>query len=174
MDFKNWLNEAQVQTKDIGSAIEKTLEFKIPGTWDFDSSPHQWDRPHDAMRVSGTLKNHKTPGPTNYFFLSCYAIMETPISTYDSITGNTSMRIVASFHYVEAPGSVKKLGERSRSITPPRSSGSWGKHDGTALKTPYELANWVQTLIDEYGKDDDDRDDPEESPTVDPHLVGVG
>ena len=153
MDFREWLSEATVQTKDIGEAIKKTLEFKIPGKWKFDIAPHQWHNAN-AVRISANLKNEKTPEPTQYFFLSVYAILKDLIKSYDSINGDTNMRIDASLHFIERPGLVRKLDEHQ------------------SLKTPYELAKWVESLIEKFGDDEDDSPEDAPSPFI-PQLVGA-
>lgn len=169
MKFKQWLQEAIVETKNLGEAIKKTLEFTVPGSWSFDIAPHQWNRPKDSVRVTGHLKNQKTPDSA-FFFLSAYAILEKPIESYDSITGDTDMRIVASFLFFESKNKYRKLGERSNNIL-----GNWGEDDGKSLKTPYQLSQWINTLIDKFGKDDDPPDEsPKNTPTPSiPQLVGV-
>jgi hypothetical protein len=165
MDFREWLSEATVQTKDIGEAIKKTLEFKIPGKWKFEIAPHKWYdiTTHiskwntNAVRISANLKNEKTPEPTQYFFLSAYAILLKDLISYDSINGDTNMRINASLHFVERPGIVRKLDERQ------------------SLKTPYELAKWVEALIEKFGRDEEPPDDsPEDAPSpFIPQMVGA-
>jgi len=176
MNFKEWFMEAVVNTTDLANAITKTLEFKIPGKWSFDTSDnHQW-HPHKAIRVHGLLKNEKTPLPSQHFMVGVFAILEKPIESYDSIKGDSDMRIVAVCHYIQKPGHIRKLGERSKDIYP--RSGYWGNHDGESLRTPYELANWIEAVINGFGNNDDGDDDddtPEYTPSPTPSaLVGVG
>ena len=179
MNFKTWL-ESTVSIKDIGEAIQKTLEFQIPGKWTFEIAPHHWNKKNDAIRVTANLRNEKTLKPSNRFLISSYAILENPIETYDSIDGNSDMRIISSMHYIDRPGYVTKLSERSENILGPSPwKKNWGPHDGKSLRTPYELSKWVSNVINDFGNDDNDGGDdaPEETPpdnvpVSNPQLVG--
>lgn len=160
MNFKNWLVESTVETKNIATAIEKSIEFIVPGRWKFRNKDHIWYRDtgkKDSVNIMATGNTSK-----GRFWVNIYTIADAPTPTYDSKTGNSSIEILVSIFHVFMkinPIDGKEFIDYH--------------HLGEAkLKTPYEVANWIDAQIDNFGKDDEDG--PEDiTPTPNPSLVGA-
>lgn len=169
MEFRNWL-ETVVSSENLAEALKKTLEMRVDGDWHFEF-PKEITK-EESVKLTGKLRNSKTKG-NSYFFLSAYAIKEQPLFSYDSLEGGDKLRINASFLYLDGKGGYSKLGERSRDYH----DESPGSNYGSPIKSPYWLADWVNSIVskfDGFGGDEGDDDEPEFNPTRGPaQLVGV-
>lgn len=160
MRFKQWFNEAVVQFNTIDDAIKKTLEFVVTnGTWSFEPKTYGLSG-MKTISVAGHFHN-----PKGHFFVSIHADATKPIDKYDSVSGaidqNSHVEIIASVSIIGNWNGrrLKNLGERSNT-------------NGGRLKTPYETAQWVKAIIDEYQPDDDGGDTFTPTPTGS-NLVNV-
>lgn len=171
MNFKVWL-EAIVSPLNLGDAMKKTLEFNVQGKWEkVDSKRHPWyknDKVFEGYKFTGRLRNAKAWDP-DFFFLSAHAILEEPIENYDSIKGKDGLRIIASMFYFDGKGGYQKLGERSNvagegPLVAAKEKTPSFRSDGSSLKTPLELANWVNYIVSNFRKDGGDDDDEQPEP----------
>ncbi len=180
--FKEWfeIKEAIVKTSDAGSAIKQTLQFKIEDAeWiKFNLEKKGWNTGSgikDSFDFSLAFHHPKIKKPA-FFFLRAFAIVEDSQAEYDSVKGGESMKIDATFFLfngktglsgisdnvknlrkkLEIQGNIK-LSERSNKLQSP------GEFlNGPSLKTPLELAEWVNKTIimtDIDGFDDDEQND---------------
>jgi hypothetical protein len=178
MSFKKWISEAIVKSNDLANALKKTLEFNVEGKWEkVESRFHNWyknDKVFEGYKFNGVLKHPKANNP-DFFFLSAHAILEKPIQNYDSITGDSGLRIVASFFYFDGLGGYQKLGERSNlegeyspAVALKKRSVTF-ESNGPSLKTPFELSEWINYIISKFKKNDDnDGDDDDKEPEISP------
>jgi len=197
--FYEWLSEATVKGSAAGDAMKKTLDFKVNAEWiKWSVEPRGWmtDKgTKDSFDLSAAFYNPKVPKPA-FFFLRAHAILEKPDTEYDSVKGSDEMKITATLFLFNgktglpgrnANGEARsmrglldrdghiKLSERDDRVNFP---GALAEFDGPALKTPLQLAEWINKAIDntEIGGDDDGGDDDPESPIPEPkggRLVGV-
>lgn len=169
MHFKSWM-EAVVSSSDLMGAMQKTLEMRVDGDWEF-GHPKDLTR-GDSVKITGKLRNGKTLGGS-YFFLSAYAIKARPGFTYDSLHGGEDLRITAMFLYFDGRGGYSKLGERGGEYH----SESPRSNYGQPMKSPFWVADWVNHIVDGFkgfGGGGGDEEEPEWSPSAGPaHLVGV-
>lgn len=169
MQFRTWL-EATVSSESLLDAMKKTLEMRVDGDWEF-GYPKDATR-GDSVKLTGKLRNSKTLGGS-HFFISAYAIKEQPLFAYDSLGGNNNLRITASFLYIDGKGGYSSLGNRSSDYAGEDSKENYGQ----PLKSPFWLADWVNSIVSKFeGFDDDgdDEDEPEWTPSAGPaQLVGV-
>lgn len=168
MRFRNWL-EAMVSSESLMEAMEKTLEMRVDGDWEF-GYPKEVTRP-EAVKITGKLRNSKTHG-ASYFFLSAYAIKGQPLFGYDSLEGGENLRITAMFLYIDGKGGYSKLGERGGEYHDEGPKSNYGQ----PIKSPFWLADWVNHIVSGFGGfgGGGDNEEPEFSP--DPsssRLVGV-
>lgn len=157
---------ARVPFSDITNAIKKTLEFVVvDGRWQFE--PRTFGLSGiKTISVAGHFHSDK-----GHFFITAHTVADKPIQSYESATGkidaNSKVEIIASVSVVgekNARGGVRKLSDRSKNI-------------GGRLNTPYELAQWVKGVIDNYSGLDDGNDNDDETPDLTPapsHGVLVG
>lgn len=168
MEFRTWL-EAFVSSEGLLEAMQKTLEMRVEGDWEF-GYPKDVTR-GDSVKITGKLRNGKTLGPS-HFFLSAYAIKERPLFGYDSLSGGEDLRITASLLYIDGKGGYSSLGGRSREYAGDTPKSNYGQ----PLKSPFWLADWVNHVVAGFegfggGGDDEEPDfSPEPSPS---RLVGV-
>jgi hypothetical protein len=156
VNFKQWM-EATVSSEDIGTAMKKTLEFKVDGHWKVQVK----NEPNiPGVKILGELRNHKTAG-ASYFLLSAYAIFGQPLFAYDSVLGGDKLKIACSMLYMDGKGGYAKLGERSSLYGGSDPSSPYG----LALKTPFELAHWVKSVVDGFSGFGSDGDDNDEEPS---------
>lgn len=170
MEFKVWL-EAVVSSSNLLDAMQKTLEMRVDGDWEF-GYPKDITR-GESVKITGKLHNSKTLGGS-HFFLSAYAIKERPGFVYDSLEGGEDLRITASFLYIDGKGGYSSLGARSREYAGESPNSNYGQ----PLKSPFWLADWVNHIVFGFdgfgGGGGDDEDEPEWSPSRGPaSLVGV-
>lgn len=169
MKFKKWF-EATVSSENLLESMKKTLEMRVDGNWKFDY-PKDITR-GDSVKLTGELRNNKTIGNSN-FFLSTYAIKQQPLFAYDSLKGDENLRITASFIYRDGKGGYSILGARGREYVSEDVKSNYGQ----PLKSPFWLADWVNSIVsgfNGFGGGGDDENEPEWSPTKGPaSLVGV-
>lgn len=179
MQFKKWFMEALVKKDNLAIALQKTLEFNVDGKWEqIDSRRHPWyenDKVFEGYKLTAKLRNTKAWNP-DYFFLHTHAILEKPISDYDSIKGTEGLRIIATMFYFDGKGGYQQLGQRSNIAGEgPLVAGKQIKPssnlNGPSLKSPLELAKWVNYVVSNFRKNDDDDDD---EPEVDSPLPTSG
>lgn len=178
--------------------MRKTLEFKVDAEWiKWSVEPKGWITDKgvkDSFDLAAAFYNPKVPKPA-FFYLRANAILERPDAEYDSVSGSDEMKIQATMSIFNgrtglggAGGSARnmrgilerdghiRLSERGDRISFP---GALSELDGSALKTPLQLADWVNRVINntDMGGDDDGEDDEPDHPQVfDPSgrgLVGV-
>jgi len=163
MNFRTWF-ESTVKFADIQDAIQKTLEFVVDdGRWKFEPKPYGMSG-IKTVTVAGHFYCSK-----GHFFLTANTV-DGAIDSYDSVTGdidgNSKIEIIGSLAIISDNNPngrrLMKVAERSNTTK------------GGRLHTPYELANWVKSVIDGWhpGGDDEDDDAPVPDP-VDNQLVGV-
>jgi hypothetical protein len=169
MRFKLWFNEAVVQFANVAEAIKKTLEFVVTdGKWQFEPKTTHGLSGIKTVSVAGHFHCEK-----GHFFITAHTVAEKPIDSYDTISGqidaNSKIEIIASISLITGKNAwggsnFKNVAERSNT-------------SGGRLNTPYQLAQWVKTVIDNYWDNDDDDDEEEEdAPTPTPsnsQLVSV-
>ena len=193
--FYGWLSEATVKGSAAGEAMKKTLDFKIDAEWiKWSVEPRGWITDKgvkDSFDLSATFYNPKVPKPA-FFFLRAFAILETPSSEYDSVKGGDEMKITASLSLFNGRSGLGGPGGEARSmrglldakghLTLSERGGNFpgvlAEFDGPALRTPLQLAEWVEKVIDntDIGGEDDGEDENPESPVPEPsggRLVGV-
>jgi hypothetical protein len=169
MRFRTWL-EASVSSDDLLVAMQKTLEMRVDGEWEF-GYPKDVTR-GDSVKITGKLRNGKTPG-ASHFFLSAYAIKDRPLFAYDSLSGGDGLRITASLLYIDGKGGYIGLGARGREYP----GDSPKSHHGQPLNSPFWLADWVNHVVSEFegfGDGGGDDEEPEWTPSAGPaRLVGA-
>jgi hypothetical protein len=196
--FKRWL-EARVRGSAAGEAMKRTLDFKIDAEWiKWDVEKKGWitDKgTKDSFDLAAAFYNPKVERPA-FFYLRAFAILDRPDSEYDSVEGGGEMKIKASLFLFNGrtglgptgsgnPRSMRgllerdghiRLSERDDRVSFP---GALAEFDGPPLKTPLQLADWVNAVIDhtDIGGEDDGNDDRPDSPDVHGpsgrRLVGV-
>jgi hypothetical protein len=199
--FAQWIAEARVRGSAAGDAMKKTLDFKVDAEWiKWSVEPKGWITDKgvkDSFDFSAAFYNPKVPKPA-FFYLRAHAILEKPDAEYDSMEGGGDMRIKASLFLFNgrtglggipgraAPRSMRELldreghvmlSQRDDSISFPS---ALAELDGPSLRTPVQLADWVNKVIDHTdigGEDDGEDDDQPDRPYVgDPsgrRLIGV-
>lgn len=195
MGFGRWL-EARVRGSVAGEAMKRTLEFKVDAEWiRWSVEPKGWISDKgikDSFDLAAAFHSNKVPKPA-FFHLRAHAVLERPDAEYDSVTGSDQMRIKAVLFLfngrtgmggtggneksmrglLERDGHIR-LSERDDKINFP---GALSEFDGPSLRTPLELADWVNRVVAHTDIDgDDEGDDEPESPEVpDPsgRLIGV-
>jgi hypothetical protein len=190
--FKEWfeIKEAMVKTSDAGSAIKQTLQFKIEDAeWiKLELEKKGWITDKgvkDSFDLSAAFYHPKIKKPA-FFFLRSFAIIENN-AEYDSKKGGDQMKINAVLFVfsgktglggfsgfsdsknardvLKIQGNLK-LSERNDDLKFPG-----GILDGPSLKTPLELAWWVNKVImrtDIDGFDDNEDDDEPKDPVLEP------
>ena len=194
-NFREWLLEATVKGSAAGEAMKRTLDFKVDAEWiEWNLEPKGWitDRGvKDSFDLAAAFYNPKVEKPA-FFYLRANAILERPDVEYDSKLGSEEMVIKATmfvlsgktglggFHdaktirqLLEKNGHAM-LAQRDNRIMFPS---SLGELDGPVLRTPLELADWVNKVIahTDIEGDDDNQDwvDPEVPDPSGRRLVGV-
>ena len=162
MEFKHWL-EATVEFASINEAIKKTLEFVVTkGVWKFKPKPYGM-----AGIKPTTVAGHFYCDKGHHFLITANTVLpedplEPNIDTYDSVTGNvdahTKIQIIGVVAIINddipaGTGRLKKVAERSNT------------GDGR-LHSPYELAQWVKKVIDDYHSGGDGGDGDEDDVTA--------
>jgi hypothetical protein len=199
--FKSWFAEATVKGSLAGEAMKKTLEFKVEAEWiKWSVEKKGWmadSGTKDSFDLAASFYNPKVPRPA-FFFLRSHAILEKPDAEYDSMKGGQEMTRKASMFLFNGktglggvlgaePKSMKDALERHGHIklserldSGPHASywpGFLGELDGPALRTPMQLAEWVNKVIDrtEIDGGDDGDDDPRRPivPSYDDKFAGV-
>jgi hypothetical protein len=187
MNFKQWLSEAIVDISNIGEAIKKTLQFKIEAEWiKLDLQHKGWSTDKGVKKsidIDAAFYHEKIQKPA-FFFLRVLSVIVDPSKKYDSISGDGDVKIIAdiflfngksglssspmpkkrdSLNYILNVNGHVLLSKREDSISYP---GALSEFDGPSLKTPLELANWVNKVISniDLGSDDDDNHDSPEDP----------
>lgn len=167
--FRGWL-EAVVSSSDLLKAMQKTLEMRVEGDWEF-GYPKEFTKP-ESVKITGKLRNAKTLGGS-HFFLSAYAIKERPGFVYDSLEGGEDLRITASFLYIDGKGGYSSLGQRIGDYPGDSPKSNYGQ----PLKSPFWLADWVNHIVsgfEGFGGGGGDEEEPEWSPSRGPaSLAGV-
>jgi hypothetical protein len=197
--FGEWLAEARVRGSVAGEAMKRTMDFKVDAEWiKWSVEPKGWITDKgvkDSFDLAAAFYNPKVPRPA-FFYLRANAILERPDAEYDSVSGSDEMKIQATMFLfngrtglggvgndarsmrgvLDRDGHIR-LSERGDMISFP---GALAELDGPALKTPLQLADWVNKVIsntDIGGEDDRGEDDEPDHPQVsDPsgrRLVGV-
>lgn len=193
--------EATVRGSVAGEAMMKTLEFNVDAEWiKRDVEKRGWisDRGvKDSFDLAAAFHHAKVQKPM-FFYVRCHAILESPDAEYDSVRGGKEMKIYATLFLFDgrtgmaggvvgrAPKSMRgvlglnghiKLSERGEVINYP---GALAEFDGPSLRTPLELAEWINRVVEHTdigGDEDDDGDGEGDFPEVpDPtgrKLIGV-
>ena len=177
MNFRLWLAEANVRGSAAGEAMKKTLDFKVDAEWiKWSVEPRGWmtDKgTKDSFDLSAAFYNPKVPKPA-FFFLRAHAILEKPDTEYDSVKGSDEMKIIATLFLFNGrtglPGRTAgeaksmrglldrdghvRLSERNDRVNFP---GALAEFDGPALRTPLQLAEWIDKVIShaDLGGEDD-------------------
>lgn len=199
--FRQWLAEAKVRGSVAGEAMKKTLEFKVNAEWiKWNLEPKGWmtdQGTKDSFDFSFAFHNPKVAKPA-FFYLRAFAILEKPDAEYDSVSGGEDMKIKASLFLFNGktglagrqsgaePRSISglldreghiKLSERDDRVNFP---GALAEFDGPVLRTPLQLADWINKVIDhtdiggeDDGGDDKEPDHPEVPDAGSKRLVGV-
>jgi hypothetical protein len=195
--FGRWL-EARVRGSVAGEAMKRTLDFKVQAEWiEWKVEPKGWitDKgTKDSFDLQAAFYNPKVPKPA-FFYIRAHAILDKPDAEYDSVSGSDEMKIKASLFIFNGktglggvkttggPGSMRalldrdghiRLSERDDAINFP---GALSEFDGPSLKTPLQLAEWINKVIDhtDIGGDDDGEEEPEPPlvPDAGGRLIGV-
>lgn len=199
--FSEWLSEARVSGSMAGEAMKRTLDFKVDAEWiKWDVEKRGWHSGmgiKDSFDLAAAFYNPKVPKPA-FFYIRAHAILEKPDAEYDSVSGSDEMEIKATIFVFNGrtglpgrpvgyePRNMKdlldrdghiRLSERNDHINFP---GALSEFDGPSLKTPLQLADWINKVIGytDIGGEDDGEDDnePDRPVTPDPsgrRLVGV-
>ncbi|NBT57801.1 hypothetical protein EBT16_03355 [bacterium] len=198
--FGEWLAEAMVRGSVAGEAMKKTLDFKVNAEWiKWSVEPKGWITDKgvkDSFDFSAAFYNPKVQKPA-FFYVRAHAILEKPDAEYDSVSGSDEMEIMATMFVFNGrtglpgrpvgaePRNMKelldrdghiRLSERNNRINFP---GALSEFDGPSLKTPLQLADWINKVIShtDIGGDDGEGEDEPDLPEVpDPsgrRLVGV-
>lgn len=195
--FREWLSEATVKGSKAGEAMKRTLDFKVDAEWiKWDLDPKGWITDagvKDSFDLQTAFHHPKVAKPA-FFFLRAHAILDRLDAEYDSVRGGGDMKILATIFLFNGktglgggggnPRSMKgmldarghiKLSERGDNINFP---GALSEFDGPTLRTPLDLAAWINRVIvhTDIGGDDDNHDEPETPEVPDPsgrRLVGV-
>lgn len=196
MRFARWL-EARVSGSMAGEAMKRTLDFKVDAEWiKWGVEKKGWisdGGTKDSFDLSAAFYNPKVPKPA-FFYVRANAILERPDAEYDSVAGGGEMEIRASIYLFNGktglggvlgsePRSMKgllerhghvKLSERGdRSKVGSHWPGFISELDGPSLRTPLQLADWINKVIEhtDLGMDDEGDDDGPENPQV-PNPAG--
>lgn len=197
-NFREWLCEAVVKGSAAGEAMRRTLGFKVDAEWiKWEVEKKGWisDRGvRDSFDLAAAFHNPKVPKPA-FFYVRAHAILEKPDAEYDSVSGSDGMEIMATMFVFNGrtglpgrpvgpePRSMKglldrdghvRLSERNSRVDFP---GALAEFDGPALKTPLQLADWINKVIahTDIGGDDDEGDEYDAPEVPDPsgRLVRV-
>lgn len=199
LGFREWLAEATVKGSMAGTAMKKTLEFKVDAEWiKWSVEPRGWITDKgvkDSFDLSAAFYHPKVAKPA-FFSLRAHAILDRPDAEYDSVSGSGEMRIKASLFLFNGktgmggvphagnPRNMRELLDTNGNIRlsdrddPVNFPGALSEFDGPSLRTPLELAEWVNKVIShtDIGDEDDGDDGPETPEIPDPsgrRLVGV-
>lgn len=195
--FGEWLAEAKVRGSVAGDAMRKTLEFKVDAEWiKWSVEPKGWITDggvKDSFDFAAAFYNPKVPKPA-FFYLRANAILARPDAEYDSVSGSDEIKIQATMFLFSGKAGLGGIGgdarsmrgildrdghirlsERGDRISFP---GALAELDGPALKTPLQLADWVNRVISntDIGGEDDGDEEPDSPQASDPggrRLVGV-
>lgn len=196
--FREWLSEATVKGSKAGDAMKRTLDFKVDAEWiKWSVESKGWitdSGVKDSFDLAAAFHHPKVAKPA-FFFLRAHAILDRPDAEYDSVSGSEEMIIKATLflfsgrtglggvpgagnprnmrELLDANGSIK-LSERGDQANFP---GALSEFDGSPLKTPLMLAEWVKKVAShtDIGGEDDGGDEPENPEVGDPsgRLVGT-
>ena len=182
VNFKEWI-EAVVSSEDVGEALKRTLEMQVEGKWwDVEVRKEKTNPP--AFKFIGKLRNEKSGyGGPDYFYVAAFAILSgrngSPLFSYNTAVGSEELKITGEVVYFNGRGKQIQLGMRSSD----HHSQNLLSPFGWFMKTPFEFAKWVESVVNrfdgfgDYDDDDDDNDDepkPEWKPNLDPAgLVNV-
>lgn len=194
--FGIWL-EARVRGSVAGDAMRRTLEFKVNAEWiKWSVEPKGWITDggvKDSFDFAVAFYNPRVAKPA-FFYLRANAILDKPDAEYDSVSGSDEMKIQATmflFNGKTGLGGVGgdarsmrsildrdghiRLSERGDRISFP---GALAELDGPALKTPLQLADWINKVISntDIGGEDDGDGEPDSPQVSDPSgrsLIGV-
>jgi hypothetical protein len=198
--FGEWLAEAMVRGSVAGDAMKRTMDFKVDAEWiKWSVEPKGWITDKgvkDSFDLAAAFYNPKVPKPA-FFYVRAHAVLEKPDAEYDSVSGSDEMEIMATLFVFNGrtglpgrpvgpePRNMKglfdraghiRLSERNDRISFP---GALSEFDGPSLKTPLQLADWINKVIshtDIGGEDDGEDDEPDSPRTSDPsgrRLIGV-
>lgn len=196
--FSLWL-EARVKGSMAGDAMKKTLDFKVDAEWiKWEVEKKGWitdEGAKDSFDLSAAFYNPKVQRPA-FFYLRAFAILGRPDAEYDSVHGGEEMKITANLYLFGGKtglsGAVSSGGQKSLKGLLEKEGhvllshredrinfpGFLGELDGPPLRTPLELADWINKVIGhtDMGMDDDGNDGPENPEVPNPTggvLAGV-
>jgi len=197
--FREWLMEARVRGSAAGDAMRKTLDFKLDAEWiKWSVEPKGWITDQgvkDSFDLAASFYSPKVKRPA-FFYVRAFAILDRPDAEYDSVSGGSEMKINAELFLFSGKtglGSVPgygtpksmqgvldreghiRLSQRADQI---RFPGALSEFDGPSIKTPLQLADWMNVVIDhvDLGGEDGGDDEPEQPDIPSPggrRLVGV-
>lgn len=195
--FREWLTESMVKGSMAGEAMKRTLDFKVDAEWiEWKVEPKGWISDggvKDSFDLQAAFYNPKVAKPA-FFYIRAHAILDRPDAEYDSVRGSGDMKIFATMFLfngktglggmggnprsmrgvLDAHGHIR-LSERGDNINFP---GALSEFDGPALRTPLDLATWINRVVGhtDIGGNDDGEDEPETPDVPNPiggRLVGV-
>lgn len=196
--FGRWL-EARVRGSAAGDAMRRTLEFKVDAEWiKWSVEPKGWITDKgvkDSFDLSVAFYSQKVPKPA-FFSVRAGAILDKPDAEYDSVVGSEEMKITATISLLsgkkgmggvptaKSPKNMRDLldsegfihlSERNDHIY---FGGALSEFDGPSLRTPLQLAEWVNRVVEntDIGGGDDGDEDPEQPDVPEPdgrRLIGV-
>lgn len=195
LGFREWLKESVVKGSVAGDAMKKTLDFKVDAEWiKWSVEPKGWITDKgvkDSFDLQAAFHNPKAPKPA-FFFLRAHAILDRPDAEYDSISGSDEMKIKATLFLFNGRTGLGGIGRDARSMKgllerdghimlAQRDErimfpSALAEFDGPVLRTPLELADWVNKVIahtDMDGDDDNEDDTNPEVPDPSGRLVSV-
>lgn len=196
LGFREWLKESVVKGSMAGDAMKKTLDFKLDAEWiKWSVDTRGWISDKvvkDSFDLQAAFYHAKVAKPA-FFFLRSHAILEHPDAEYDSRLGSDDMIIKATlflFNGRTGLGGITGKGEKSMRALLDREGhvmlaqrdervnfpSALSEFDGPVLRTPLELADWINKVIDhtDIGGDDDGEDSPDMPEVPDPSGRFVG
>lgn len=195
--FREWLKEATVKGSAAGDAMKRTLDFKVDAEWiKWDVEPKGWITDKgvmDSFDLQASFHNPKVAKPA-FFYIRAHAILDRPDAEYDSVAGSDEMKIKATLFLFNGRTGLSARGGEARStrdlldrdghiMLAQRDDrinfpSALAELDGPSLRTPLQLADWINKVIahTDIGGDDDNDDEPDTPQVPDPSgrkLVGV-
>jgi hypothetical protein len=197
-NFGIWL-EVRSLTSDIMGHVSKSIEYVLSGQWTVQSAKKlmQTWRHQSYQKVRMIGRNVRQEGDIFEVFVSIY-VYKKPRSTFDNLdkhavynppdwTNDPSQwddaeyydshkgSPVVDFHVTVRGDKVEEKSDRNVMNQPIYPYiGESDKDLGRRLRTPYEVAQYVKSRIDDYyndwGNDDDYDDGPEFDPNLNPNL----
>lgn len=196
-NFREWLSETTVKGSAAGDAMKKTLDFKLDAEWiEWKVEPKGWitDKgTKDSFDLQAAFYNPKVAKPA-FFYIRAHAILDHSEAKYDSVSGSEEMKIKATLFLFNGRTGLSARGGNARSMKDLLDRdghimlaqrddrimfpSALAEFDGTSLKTPLQLADWINKVIahTDIGGDDDNEDEPDTPEAPDPSgrkLVGV-